>query len=61
VENLKLGDHYVYLDGVWVLIEDMQLQPFTGIVYNLSVESVHNYIAENLLVHNVIDKIQKPN
>jgi hypothetical protein len=61
IENLKLGEHYVYLDGVWVLVEDIQLQPFTGIVYNLSVENVHNYIAENLLVHNVIDKLQKPN
>lgn len=61
VENLKVGEHYVYLDGVWVLIEDIKLQPFTGIVYNLSVENVHNYFAGNLLVHNFKDKIPAKN
>jgi hypothetical protein len=61
VENLKIGEHYVYLNGVWVLIEDIKLQPFSGLVYNLSIETVHNYIAEKLLVHNFVDKIQPKN
>ena len=52
IENLKIGEHYMYLDDSWVLIEDIKLQPFTGLVYNLSLENVHNYFAENLLVHN---------
>ena len=60
VENLKIGEHYVYMDGVWSLVEDIKLQPFSGIVYNISVDNGHNYIAENLLVHN-IDKLQPKN
>ena len=60
IENLKVGEHYVYLDGVWTLVEDIKLQPFNGMVYNISIENIRNYIAENLLVHN-IDKLAPKN
>jgi intein/homing endonuclease len=36
-----------------VLIDKIELEPYSGKVYNISVDNVKNYFAENVLVHNV--------
>lgn len=53
-----LDDEYsINLNGEWVKIEKIELEPYSGKVYNISVEDTHNYIANNILVHNVEKKL----
>ena len=59
VIQLLEGEHYINFYGDWVLIEKIELETFKGKVYNISVEETHNYIAENILVHNVEGKEKK--
>jgi len=56
VEKLIPGEFFINLLGDWVLIETLEFEDFKGIVYNITVEDTHNYIAEGILVHNVFDK-----
>jgi intein/homing endonuclease len=52
-----LEDEYsINLNGEWVKIDNIELEPYNGKVYNISVEDTHNYIANNILVHNVDKK-----
>ena len=36
----------------------IEFEDFKGIVYNISVEDTHNYIAEGILVHNAVKKFE---
>lgn len=55
--NLSDDEYSINLNGEWVKIETIDLEPYNGKVYNISVEGTHNYIANNILVHNVEKKI----
>lgn len=57
VFNLLDEEFSINLNGEWVKIENVELEPYNGKVYNISVEDTHNYIANNILVHNVEKKI----
>jgi intein/homing endonuclease len=57
VFNLLDEEFSINLNGEWVKIENVELEPYDGKVYNISVEDTHNYIANNILVHNVEKKI----
>jgi len=56
VIKLKENDHMINLNGEWTTIDTIELEQFNGTVYNIAVENTHNYIVENLLVHNAADK-----
>ena len=56
IEKLTTGEYFINLLGDWVLVETLEFEDFKGIVYNITVEDTHNYIAEGILVHNVIEK-----
>jgi hypothetical protein len=56
VFNLLDEEFSINLNGEWVKIENVELEPYNGKVYNISVEDTHNYIANNILVHNVEKK-----
>jgi hypothetical protein len=53
VISLTEKEHKIYLNNEWVLIDKIELEPYTGKVYNISVDHVKNYFAENVLVHNI--------
>lgn len=53
VISLTEKEHQIYLNNEWVLIENIEFEPYSGNVYNISVDEVKNYFAENVLVHNV--------
>lgn len=57
VEKLTTGEYFINLLGDWVMVETLEFEDFKGIVYNISVEDTHNYIAEGILVHNFAKKI----
>ena len=57
VEKLTTGEYFINLLGDWVLVETLEFEDFKGIVYNISVEDTHNYIAEGILVHNFAKKL----
>jgi len=57
VNNLSDEEYSILLNGSWVKIETISLEPFEGMVYNIGVEDTHNYFANNILVHNVDKKI----
>jgi hypothetical protein len=57
VNNLVDEKYSINLNGSWVKIETIELEPFEGTVYNIGVEDTHNYFANNILVHNVDKKI----
>jgi hypothetical protein len=57
VNNLVDEKYLINLNGSWVKIETIELEPFEGIVYNIGVDGTHNYFANNILVHNVEKKI----
>jgi hypothetical protein len=59
VIQLLEGEHYINVLNDWALIEKIELVPYKGNVYNISVEETHNYFAENILVHNVENKEKK--
>lgn len=56
VFNLLEDEYSINLNGEWVKIDNIELEPYNGKVYNISVEDTHNYIANNILVHNVDKK-----
>jgi len=56
VFNLLDDEYDINLNGEWVKITNIELEPYTGKVYNISVEDTHNYVANNILVHNVQKK-----
>ncbi len=56
VFNLTDDEYSINLNGEWVKIESIELEPYNGKVYNISVEDTHNYVANNILVHNVEKK-----
>lgn len=56
VISLTEKEHQIYLNNEWVLIDKIELTPFTGKVYNISVNDVYNYFAQNILVHNAVLK-----
>ena len=56
VNNLSDENYSILLNGEWIKIETITLKPFEGKVYNISVEETHNYVANNILVHNVMKK-----
>jgi hypothetical protein len=56
VFNLLDDEYSINLNGEWVKITNIELEPYSGKVYNISVEDTHNYIANNILVHNVNKK-----
>jgi hypothetical protein len=58
VFNLLEDEYSINLNGEWVKIENIELEPYNGKVYNISVEDTHNYVANNILVHNVDKKFQ---
>jgi hypothetical protein len=55
LEVIKLveKEHQIYLNNEWVMIDKIELESYTGKVYNISVNDVQNYFAENILVHNL--------
>lgn len=57
VFNLLDDEYDINLNGEWVKITNIELEPYTGKVYNISVEDTHNYVANNILVHNVQKKL----
>lgn len=57
VEKLEVGKYFINLMGDWVIVESIEFEDFKGIVYNISVEDTHNYIAEGILVHNMAKKL----
>jgi len=57
VEKLTTGEYFINLLGDWVMVETLEFEDFKGIVYNISVEDTHNYIAEGILVHNFAKKL----
>lgn len=56
VVGLKEKEHYIYFNDAWVLIDKIELEHFTGKVYNISIDETHNYFAQNILVHNPAGK-----
>ena len=57
VFNLLDDEYDINLNGEWVKITNIELEPYTGKVYNISVEDTHNYVANNILVHNMNKKL----
>lgn len=55
--NLSDEEFSINLNGEWTKIVNIEFEPYNGKVYNISVEGTHNYIANNILVHNVEKKI----
>jgi hypothetical protein len=53
VIKLEVKEHKINLNGEWVTIDKIELKPYNGLVYNITVEDTHNYIVENVLVHNM--------
>jgi hypothetical protein len=53
LEKLEINGKYVNISGEWKLIDKLELEPYQGIVYNLTVEDTHTYIANNFVVHNI--------
>ena len=52
VNNLRVGDKLLHLDGSNVEIESIEVKQETSTVYNFEVDNVHNYFANNYLAHN---------
>ena len=52
VNNLRVGDKLLHLDGSNVEIESIEIKQETSTVYNFEVDNVHNYFANNYLAHN---------
>ena len=48
----------INFNGEWTIINTIELEQFEGTVYNITVDDTHNYVVENLLVHNVFQKKQ---
>lgn len=57
IEKLEVGKFFINLMGEWVLIKSIEFQDFKGMVYNITVEDTHNYVAEGILVHNMAKKL----
>jgi hypothetical protein len=53
VEKLEIDGRYINVNGEWKIIESLDLEPFKGLVYNITVEDTHTFIANNIVVHNV--------
>ena len=53
IEKLEVGKYFINLKGDWVLVESIEFEDYKGLVYNITVEDTHNYLAEGILVHNV--------
>ena len=63
VDNLKVGDNLHHLDGSKVNVETIDKIEDTVTTYNFEVKNVHNYFANNHLVHNKslpVDGMQPP-
>lgn len=60
VNNLTDEKYSINLNGEWVEIKTIEIEPFKGKVYNISVQETHNYIANDILVHNVNKKEYLP-
>lgn len=58
ITKLETGKYFINLLGDWVIVDSIEFEDFKGIVYNISVEDTHNYIAEGILVHNMAKKLQ---
>jgi hypothetical protein len=52
LEKLEVNGKYVNIEGEWKLVESLSLEPYKGIVYNLTVEDTHTFIANSFVVHN---------
>ena len=48
----EINGKYVNINGEWKLIEKLELEPYQGIVYNITVEETHTFIANKFVVHN---------
>jgi hypothetical protein len=53
LEKLEVNGKYVNIEGEWKLVESLDLEPYKGIVYNLTVEDTHTFIANKFVVHNI--------
>jgi intein/homing endonuclease len=53
VEKLEIDGRYINVNGEWKIIESLDLEPFKGLVYNITVEDTHTFIANNIVVHNI--------
>mgnify|MGYP000105955205 FL=1 len=58
IYQLETGKYFINLLGDWVIVDSIEFEDFKGIVYNISVEDTHNYVAEGILVHNMAKKLQ---
>lgn len=56
VFDLTDDEYEIYLKGEWVKIEKIDLEHYVGKVYNIAVEETHNYVANDVLVHNIVKK-----
>lgn len=56
IEKLEVNGKYVNIKGEWKLIESIEFEPYTGVVYNLAVEDTHTFIANDIVVHNFGEK-----
>ncbi len=52
LEKLEVNGKYVNINGEWKLVQSLGLEPYKGIVYNLTVEDTHTFIANKFIVHN---------
>lgn len=57
INNLTDEKYSFNLNGEWVEIKTIEIEPFKGKVYNISVDGTHNYFANSILVHNVDKKV----
>ena len=57
VNNLTDEKYSFNLNGEWIEIKTIEIEPFKGKVYNISVEETHNYLANDILVHNIEKKV----
>lgn len=56
VDKLEVNGKYINVNGEWVVIKSLDLEPFKGLVYNITVEDTHTFIANNIVVHNFGEK-----
>lgn len=57
INNLTDEKYSINLNGEWIEIKTIEIEPFKGKVYNIGVEGTHNYFANDILVHNVDKKV----
>ncbi len=50
--SLNINNVILDEDGYWTKIKKIETEPYNGKVYDLTVENNHNYLVNNIIVHN---------